>query len=69
VSQLVLPMDENRCNRRHGILASFDEEMPAFYKEEHLCPLSDVKDRCVWIGLFKPWFNWPHLGTRLYSEV
>jgi len=62
-------MDENRCNRRHGILASFDEDMPAFYKEEHLCPLSDVKDRCVWIGLFKPWFNWPHLGTRLYSEV
>jgi len=62
-------VDVNRCSSRKGMLASFDDDIAAFFSHKELCPLINVKDQCVWIGLFKPWLNWPHLGTPLYQEI
>jgi len=60
----VLPcMLLNRCDRRDSVLASFDKHVAADYSKQYLCPLTAVTDQCVWIGLFKPWLNWPRPRT------
>ena len=59
----------NRCHHRNSVLASFNGDVTRKFKANYLCRLHEVKDRCVWIGLFKPWFNWPHLGVSVLPHV
>ena len=50
-----------RCAARGSVLASFDGgSLSRDFRPSHLCPISGVQDRCVWIGLLKPWFFWPN---------
>lgn len=50
-----------RCAARGSVLARFDGgSLSRDFRPSHLCPISGVQDRCVWIGLLKPWFFWPN---------
>jgi len=51
-----------RCAEFGVTLATFKSDVANIFNAANLCPLSNVKDRCVWIGLFKPWFSWSRTG-------